>query len=350
MFKKFLQYQNGEEIKIGKYSTTELKNSLDLFGVMETEAKYEYMNNPLYKQMKNISDEGTKKTPLQKLSKVNPFSQDFALYGGIRKAQNSIEEFSRFANVATHIENGKTLSEAINLTNKALFDYSDLSHFENDVMKRLVPFYTFMRNNIPLQVSNLQNNIGKTRMVIKIYDELNRKQGEKNNALRPDYLKDALPVGNNYFLNLPNPINDLEKLIKPSEFLQSLTPAIKTPLEIAFNKKFYSGSEVTKYDSNKDRVKYAIESAFPLFNSYGKAISKAKDGDFIQLANVLGVPLKTFDVEQAEQQAIYEYVDQLENQYYKFLEDNPEAKEYLAKLKEEEKTSKKTSKLSKLLK
>ena len=350
MFKKFLQYQNGEDIKIGKYSTTELKNSLDLFGVMETEAKYEYMNNPLYKQMKNISDEGTKKTPLQKLSKVNPFSQDFALYGGIRKAQNSIEEFSRFANVATHIENGKTLSEAINLTNKALFDYSDLSHFENDVMKRLVPFYTFMRNNIPLQVSNLQNNIGKTRMVAKIYDELNRKQGEKNNALRPDYLKDALPVGNNYFLNLPNPINDLEKLIKPSEFLQSLTPAIKTPLEIAFNKKFYSGSEVTKYDSNKDRVKYAIESAFPLFNSYGKAISKAKDGDFIQLANVLGVPLKTFDVEQAEQQAIYEYVDQLENQYYKFLEDNPEAKEYLAKLKEEEKTSKKTSKLSKLLK
>ena len=87
-----------------------------------------------------------------------------------------------------------------------------------------------------------------------------------------------------------------------------------------------------------------------MFNSYGKAISKAKDGDFIQLANVLGVPLKTFDVEQAEQQAIYEYVDQLENQYYKFLEDNPEAKEYLAKLKEEKKTSKKTSKLSKLLK
>lgn len=187
-------------------------------------------------------------------------------------------------------------------------------------------------------------------MVVKIYDELNRKQGEKNNALRPEYLKDALPVGNNYFLNLPNPITDLEKLMKPSELLQSTTPAIKTPLEIAFNKKFFSGSEVTKYNSNKDRIKYAMESAFPLFNSYGKAISKAKNGDFSQLANVLGVPLRTFDVEKAEQQAIYEYVDQLENQYYKFLEDNPGAKEYLAQLKEKEKSSKKNSALNKLLK
>lgn len=350
MFKKFLKYQNGEDIKVGKYSTVELKNSLDLFGVMETEAKYEYMNNPLYKQMKNIADEGTKKTPLQKISKVNPLSQDFALYGGIRKAQNSIEEFSRFVNIATHIENGKTLSEAIDLTNKALFDYSDLSHFENETMKRLVPFYTFLRNNIPLQLSNIQNNIGKTRMVAKIYDELNRQQGEKNNALRPEYLKDALPVGNNYFLNLPNPITDLEKLMKPSELLQSTTPAIKTPLEIVFNKKFFSGSEVTKYNSNKDRIKYAMESAFPLFNSYGKAISKAKNGDFSQLANVLGVPLRTFDVEKAEQQAIYEYVEQLENQYYKFLEDNPGAKKYLAQLKEKEKSSKKNSALNKLLK
>jgi hypothetical protein len=32
------------------------------------------------------------------------------------------------------------------------FDYSDLTPFERNVMKNVIPFYTFMRNNLPYQV------------------------------------------------------------------------------------------------------------------------------------------------------------------------------------------------------
>ena len=40
-------------------------------------------------------------------------------------------------------------------------------------------------------------------------------------------------------------------------------------------------------------------------------------------------------IDKAEQQTMYEYVEKLENQYYQFLEDNPEAKEYLEEHKDE---------------
>lgn len=356
MIKKYLQYKAGKDIKIGNLSSDEIRHAFEVFGVNETEILNEMATDSLYKQIKNKIDKP--ETPLQKLGKkiapVNAFSDDFFLYKGIRKTQGSIEEMSRFINIATHLERGEDLATAIEWTNKALFDYSDLSKFETDVMKRVIPFYTFMRKNIPLQIKNAGDNIGKTKVLLNIYTELNGMQSEKENALRPDYLDNAIYVGNGKYLNLPNPINDLEKLIKPTEMFSSLTPFAKVPIELATNTQMYSGAKVTKYDDNKERLKYAIDSTFPLFKTYGNALSKAKEGNFAPLANILGVPVKTFDMEKAEQQTMYEYVEDLENQYYRFLEENPEAKQYLEELKKQEAQEKKNKKsqsvLNKLLK
>ena len=353
MVKKYIDFKAGKDIKIGKYSATEMKHMMEVFGVNETQAVNDMVQSDIYKKIKNITE--PTQSPLQKLGKkiapVNPLSEDFVLYKDIiRGAQVGIEEFSRFINMATHLEKGQDFATAIKWTNEALFDYSDLSKFERETVKRIIPFYTFMRNNIPLQIKNAGNNVGKTKQLLNIYSELNGMQTDKENALRPDYLDEAVYIGNGKFLNLPNPINDLNKLLHPTEMFSSITPALKVPVELATNTQLYSGTEVTKYDDNGERVKYAIDSSFPLFKTYGNALSKAKEGDYKALANVLGVPIKDFDIDKAEQQTMYEYVDKLENQYYKFLEDNPEAKEYLKEQKKAKKNSSKQSVLNKLLK
>ena len=41
---------------------------------------------------------------------------------------------------------------------KSLFDYSDVSRFERDVLKRFMPFYTWTRKNIPAQLASLVKN------------------------------------------------------------------------------------------------------------------------------------------------------------------------------------------------
>ena len=352
MVKKYIDFKAGKDVKIGKYSATELKHMMEVFGVNETQAVNDMVQSDIYKKIKNITE--PTQSPLQKLGKkiapANPFSEDFALYKGIRGAQGGMEEFSRFINMATHLEKGQDFATAVKWTNEALFDYSDLSRFERETMKRIIPFYTFMRKNIPLQIKNAGNNVGKTKQLLNIYSELNGMQSDKENALRPDYLDEAVYIGNGKFLNLPNPINDLNKLLHPTEMFSSITPALKVPVELATNTQLYSGAEVTKHDDNGERVKYAIDSSFPLFKTYGNALSKAKEGDYKALANVLGVPIKDFNIDKAEQQTMYEYVEKLENQYYQFLEDNPEAKEYLEEQKKAKKNSSKQSVLNKLLK
>jgi hypothetical protein len=41
------------------------------------------------------------------------------------------------------------------------FDYADLSDFEAQVLRRIVPFYVWSRNNIPLQVRAIMLEPGK---------------------------------------------------------------------------------------------------------------------------------------------------------------------------------------------
>jgi hypothetical protein len=47
------------------------------------------------------------------------------------------------------------------LTKASQFDYGDLSHFERNVMRQIIPFYTFTRKNLPLQMRGLVNDPAK---------------------------------------------------------------------------------------------------------------------------------------------------------------------------------------------
>jgi hypothetical protein len=61
------------------------------------------------------------------------------------------------------------------LTVKATqFDYSDLSAFERDILKALLPFYTWTRYNLPMQIRLLLHEPGKVAQAIRFNGELAR--------------------------------------------------------------------------------------------------------------------------------------------------------------------------------
>jgi len=62
-----------------------------------------------------------------------------------------IESNARMAHYLGKLDEGYSAANAMLSVKKHLFDYSDLTTFERNVMRRIIPFYTFMRFNTPLQ-------------------------------------------------------------------------------------------------------------------------------------------------------------------------------------------------------
>lgn len=65
------------------------------------------------------------------------------------------------------------------------FDYADLSKFEADTVKMIVPFYTWTRNNVPLQIKAMIAEPGKIMRAIRINDALADMFGEDENPEEP---------------------------------------------------------------------------------------------------------------------------------------------------------------------
>jgi len=77
-------------------------------------------------------------------------------YSGVRNLnQNWIEDPAKLALFHWNLKQGKSIEDAALATKNVLFDYSELSDFEKKVVRPILPFYTWSRKNIPLQVANL---------------------------------------------------------------------------------------------------------------------------------------------------------------------------------------------------
>lgn len=102
-------------------------------------------------------------------SLVMPHASD-SIVGKLGDKADSVLGFSKGTQLNTYLENlsklglatalirqGKSYDEAAMLTKKYLFDYNDLTSFEKGVMKRIFPFYTWVRKNLALQLTHLFN-------------------------------------------------------------------------------------------------------------------------------------------------------------------------------------------------
>ena len=152
---------------------------------------------------------------------------------------------------------------------KSLFDYRDLSKFEQDVLKRGVPFYTWSRKNIPAQLESLIKNPQRAEKLHIAREQFEHQGGSPDDRDVGPMWSGTVPIflgqeneGVRSFFSLLNyaPIADLERVGHPNEILkQMVSPIIKEPLEQVFNYDLFRNRKIKEFKGqSKDFLGVAL--------------------------------------------------------------------------------------------
>ena len=249
------------------------------------------------------------------------------------RLNTDMERVLRGASAMHAASNGAGVEGIYDLVFKAHFNYSDLNNFENSVMKRVSPFYTWFRKNLPTQMEMVFKNPKAYARYVEAKDAIEAVSNPED--LMPSWMKDrmsirlpfALPGGQTYLM--PDmPIKDLNVLGNLNDLVGQVNPVIKTPFEMMTNRKMYFGESapfsglvqmpttyektglgiamealgLAKRDVNgnlmvEDRNLYAIEQFFPFFGRARRLLPnepKYQDRLPITVLNTLfGLSLRT---------------------------------------------------------
>ena len=132
----------------------------------------------------------------------------------------------------------------------SLFDYSDLSEFERRTMKRLMPFYTWTRKNIPAQLAGLVKRPDRANKLNIIVGNLQKDVAKIDDNDIEDWVKGQFPIflnakdSENYYTFFTAmsylPTAELERVLgDPSNaakmYGDMVSPILKLPFETFLN-------------------------------------------------------------------------------------------------------------------
>tara|TARA_R110000824_G_scaffold103432_2_gene245772 strand:- start:10058 stop:16126 length:6069 start_codon:yes stop_codon:yes gene_type:complete len=150
-----------------------------------------------------------------------------------RYVGGAIENNSKIAHLAAVAERSGSWDVASKSTRKYLFDYGELTDFERKWMRNILPFYTWTRKNIPLQITAMVEDPGKYAKIPKTIQNIESITPEWSDISTPDYFKElhavrmpALMEGKPIYLNPNLPFQDLNRM-NHQEILASMTPFVK---------------------------------------------------------------------------------------------------------------------------
>ena len=330
------------DMKIGKYTAQQLFDMAQKRGVLG----HGWAGSDIEQYLTDV---------LSGKGKFNPGSQNFLLLKKGRQFGTAIEDNARLAHFIDRIEKGYSPDAAAASVKKFLFDYQELTPFERNVMKRVIPFYTWIRKNIPLQIEQLAKQPGKFAAVPKAKQEIENLSPGINEASMPDWLKELygfrLPIktksGQPLFVNPNLPFQDLGKITDIKDWLSSLSPAIKIPMETLTNQQFYWGTPIEAFPgqtrvvpgffayfpkavqdklgitmqkqsdgSMKPEASPWISYAFqqiPFLNNLGKATQAGDKRAYDMLSWLVGVKLIPLDEEKVKKQNLQNYARKLQS-------------------------------------
>lgn len=156
---------------------------------------------------------------------------------------------------------------AVDTVAESLFDYSRLTSFEKDVMKRIVPFYTFMKNNFVFQAKNIFRNpqqYAKAGRAYKYYLEDIAGYGTDD---LPDYVTENmwLPIPvmitkndkeGIAFLKANLPISDFTELVENpfKKGVISITAPLKLAIELGVGRDLFTGEPLEAFPGETSRM------------------------------------------------------------------------------------------------
>ncbi len=148
---------------------------------------------------------------------------------------------------------------------KRLFDFSDLTDVEKQVFRRVAPFYSWLRHNIPYQVGTAVSKPGQLATVGWLRNYMTGGEGPAGDVALPGWLAEGVPIaaggfgeeGHPSFLRLKGllPQADLATLGQPlQEALNAVSPLLKTPVEMGANYSFFRNQPLERFPGEQEKV------------------------------------------------------------------------------------------------
>lgn len=242
--------------------------------------------------------------------KVNKLDTN-PLVGYGRDVSTMTDAWTRTAHYIAKRRQGFTPEAARMEVLKSFYDFSNLSVTESAVMRRMMPFYGFARQSVPTILKEMFESPGGK--MANVFKTLAKARGSKEGFL-PEHLGDraAVPIGEEkdgtqrYLSQLGLPMEDVGQIAAgPMQYaLGQLNPFIKGPLEVATNRQFFSGRELSDLRSTTG-MPPALENLLtnsPLARipTTARTLADPRKGPLAKALNLLtGVKLTDVDMDRA---------------------------------------------------
>ena len=258
------------------------------------------------------------------------FALDFS-----QKVGERVEGSSRFMLSYDGIIKGMDSGQAGARVTKYLFDYSNPSMID-EKLRNIVPFWTWMSRNLPLQLVNRWTN---PRAYVAYENFVKSVSQDSSNDAVPQYMREAgaFKIANGLFLQPDLGFNRVQQMVteagEPARLLSYVNPALRLIPELSGNRRYYNnqpfsdkpqelkgasallapflqmagmtttGANGSQYAS--DRTKYAIGNLIPTFAQGDRLFPSTEGGNQKRAsswATWMGLPIKelTANMEKSE--------------------------------------------------
>lgn len=207
----------------------------------------------------------------------------------------------------------------------------DLTDFEKKYLRRIMPFYSWMRKSLPLLIEGLVMNPGKTVVPAKIFDAIQASQGIETSGRHDPFPVDQMfpewirsqgigpidmpegflsgitnqqPEGYSMAGMGLNPLTELiTQLSSPGKTIaSSITPAVKIPMELMMGREAFTQEPLTGMEARPEALSEYIGSQIPIasavqsvtgFTPFGTETKRGSEGRMEAFINYLtGAGLK----------------------------------------------------------
>jgi hypothetical protein len=203
------------------------------------------------------------KESLKTTLKTAGLGQQSIPFRGARAIGNYIETQQKATAFIAALGQGKSIDDALRLAEKAGFDYRALTPFESKILRRIVPFYSFTRKNVELQLKTLGENPQRINQIAATINNLGDELTDDEKQYLPDYIKnsfgikmDDTPEGlKQYISSFGTPIEHFTNLLSGNPILKSISqmnPILKAPVEVGIGKDSFRERDLKEvYDARE---------------------------------------------------------------------------------------------------